>query len=55
MVVVTHAMSFARRAATTVHVFEQGRVLESGSPAQIFDNPREAATAAFLRERDGAV
>ena len=52
MVVVTHAMSFARRAATTVHVFEHGRVLESGPPAQIFEHPREPATAAFLRERD---
>jgi polar amino acid transport system ATP-binding protein len=55
MVVVTHAMSFARRAATTVHVFEQGRVLESGPPAQIFENPREPATAAFLRQRDEAI
>ena len=51
MVVVTHAMSFARRAATTVHVFEHGRVLESGPPAQVFENPREPATAAFLREQ----
>jgi polar amino acid transport system ATP-binding protein len=55
MIVVTHAMSFARRAATTVHVFEQGRVLESGPPGQIFESPREAATAAFLRESDGKV
>jgi ABC-type polar amino acid transport system ATPase subunit len=55
MVVVTHAMSFARRAATTVHVFEHGRVLESGPPAQIFENPREPATAEFLREREGAI
>jgi ABC-type polar amino acid transport system ATPase subunit len=55
MIVVTHAMSFARRAATTVHVFQDGRVLESGPPAQIFDAPREPATAAFLRERDGGV
>jgi polar amino acid transport system ATP-binding protein len=55
MVVVTHAMSFARRAATTVHVFEHGRVLESGPPAQVFENPKEPGTAAFLRERDGAV
>jgi polar amino acid transport system ATP-binding protein len=53
MIVVTHAMSFARRAATTVHVFEHGRVLESGPPGQVFDSPLEAATAAFLRESDG--
>jgi ABC-type polar amino acid transport system ATPase subunit len=50
MVVVTHAMSFARRAATTVHVFQNGVALESGPPEQIFEMPREAATAEFLRE-----
>ena len=30
MVVVTHAMQFARRVAHTVHVFGEGRVIESG-------------------------
>jgi ABC-type polar amino acid transport system ATPase subunit len=50
MIVVTHAMSFARRAAHQVHVFQDGRVLESGPPQQIFDNPREKATAEFLHE-----
>jgi polar amino acid transport system ATP-binding protein len=54
MVVVTHAMGFARRAATTVHVFAEGRVLESGRPEQVFECPRQPGTAAFLRERDGA-
>jgi polar amino acid transport system ATP-binding protein len=51
MIVVTHAMNFARRAAHQVHVFESGRVLESGPPAQIFENPREKGTAEFLREQ----
>ncbi len=50
MVVVTHAMQFARRAAKTVHVFCDGQVLESGPPQQIFDAPQQAATAALLRE-----
>ena len=36
MIVVTHAMNFARRAAKTVHVFSEGRVAESGPPEQIF-------------------
>ncbi len=53
MIVVTHAMSFARRAAHTVYVFEEGRVLESGPPQQIFENPREKATAEFVREQAG--
>lgn len=50
MVVVTHAMNFARRAATTVYVFQDGYILESGPPEQIFENPKEAGTAAFVRE-----
>jgi polar amino acid transport system ATP-binding protein len=48
MVVVTHAMHFARRVAHTVHVFGDGRVIESGPPGQIFDAPHEEATRALL-------
>jgi ABC-type polar amino acid transport system ATPase subunit len=48
MVVVTHAMHFARRVAQTVHVFGDGRVIESGPPGQIFDEPREEATRVLL-------
>ncbi len=50
MIVVTHAMNFARRAAHQVHVFHNGQVLESGPPQQIFDSPGEKATAEFLQE-----
>lgn len=52
MVVVTHAMHFARRAAHQVHVFQDGLVLESGPPAQIFENPQQPATGEFLRHQD---
>jgi ABC-type polar amino acid transport system ATPase subunit len=48
MVVVTHAMAFARRAANQVFVFHGGKVLESGPPEQIFDRPREPVTRQFL-------
>ena len=54
MIVVTHAMGFARHAAHTVHVFDGGKVAESGPPAQIFDDPREEATRAFLTESKAA-
>jgi polar amino acid transport system ATP-binding protein len=50
MVVVTHSMTFARRAAGRVHVFQHGRVLESGPPEQIFESPKEKDTAEFVRE-----
>jgi len=48
MLVVTHAMSFARRVAQRVHVFHEGRVIESGPSEQVLESPREAATAALL-------
>jgi len=50
MVVVTHALGFARRVAHTVHVLEDGRIAETGPPEQIFDSPRQEATRRFLSE-----
>ena len=50
MVVVTHAMHFARRVSHTVHVFGEGRIIESGPPAQIFDQPSHEATRMLLSE-----
>ncbi|MEQ1894880.1 MAG: amino acid ABC transporter ATP-binding protein [Planctomycetota bacterium] len=49
MVLVTHAMAFARRAAERVHVFHQGRVIESGPPEEVLVHPREAATRELLQ------
>jgi polar amino acid transport system ATP-binding protein len=54
MVVVTHAMRFARQVAHTVHVFCDGQVVESGPPARIFDDPREEATRHLLAEVQAA-
>ena len=48
MIVVTHAMQFARRVAHTVHVFDEGRVIESGPPVQIFDNAQHESTRKLL-------
>ena len=48
MVVVTHEMDFARRVADRVVVFDRGRVIEEGTPAVIFENPRVARTREFL-------
>jgi ABC-type polar amino acid transport system ATPase subunit len=50
MVVVTHAMTFARNVATTVHVMNAGRVAESGPPAQVFDEPRTEVAQQFVAE-----
>jgi ABC-type polar amino acid transport system ATPase subunit len=54
MVVVTHAMRFARQVAHTVHVFGDGRVVESGPPGQIFDDPRQEATRLLLSQAQAA-
>jgi ABC-type histidine transport system ATPase subunit len=50
MIVVTHAMNFARRVAKTVYVFHEGVVAESGPPAQIFEAPQTDVTREFLHE-----
>ncbi|MBV8556437.1 MAG: amino acid ABC transporter ATP-binding protein [Planctomycetaceae bacterium] len=54
MIVVTHAMRFARQVAHTVHVFGDGRVIESGPPAQVFEEPHEEATRLLLSEVQAA-
>jgi ABC-type polar amino acid transport system ATPase subunit len=50
MIVVTHAMSFARTVAHQVHVMDAGRIAESGTPEQIFASPREKVTRQFLAQ-----
>lgn len=49
MIVVTHAMSFARTVAHRVHILQAGRIIESGSPEQVFESPTNEATRAFLK------
>ena len=48
MVVVTHEMGFARAAADSLVVMDQGRIVEQGPPAEVFDAPREERTRQFL-------
>ncbi len=48
MIVVTHAMGFARNVSHSVHVMHAGRVAESGPPQQIFENPQQEVTRSFL-------
>lgn len=50
LIVVTHAMHFARQVAQTVHVMHEGRIAESGPPAQIFGQPQHPATRVLLAE-----
>jgi polar amino acid transport system ATP-binding protein len=48
MIIVTHEMNFAREIATTIIFMEDGKILEQGTPAQVFQNPKEERTRKFL-------
>ena len=50
MAVVTHEMGFARRVADQVVFMDEGRILEAGSPAEIFDAPKSDRLRRFLAE-----
>ncbi len=48
MLIVTHQMDFARRSASRVVFLDQGKVVEEGAPAQLFENPASDRLRAFL-------
>lgn len=50
MVVVTHEMGFARAVADTMYFFDEGQIVESGTPDQIFQNCTEDRTKLFLSQ-----
>lgn len=48
MVVVTHEMGFAREVADRVLFMADGKIVEEGSPEQIFTAPEQERTREFL-------
>ena len=48
MVVVTHEMGFAKEVADRVAFMADGHVMEEGTPEEVFDNPQNERTKAFL-------
>lgn len=48
MVVVTHEMGFAREVASRVVFMADGRILEEGAPADLFDHPQDPRLKDFL-------
>ncbi len=50
LLLVTHEMSFARRFVDRVLFFDRGRIVEQGHPAQLFTDPKEDRTRAFLKK-----
>ena len=50
MLVVTHEMGFARAVADRMYFFDEGLVVESGTPEYIFGEPKEDRTKLFLSQ-----
>ena len=50
MVVVTHEMGFAREVADRVIFMDEGKIVEEGTPEQIFNNPQQQRTKDFLNK-----
>ena len=48
MVVVTHEMGFAREVGDRVLFVDEGRIIEQGTPKDIFENPKQERTKLFL-------
>jgi len=48
MMVVTHEMGFAKAAADRVFFMDQGEIIESGTPHELFEAPKSERTATFL-------
>lgn len=48
MAVVTHEMGFAREVANRVIFMENGKIVEEGSPSEIFDHPKSERLRSFL-------
>ena len=50
MVIVTHEMGFAKEVADRVIFMADGKIVESGTPNELFDHPKEPRTQEFLAQ-----
>ncbi|MCI6887725.1 MAG: amino acid ABC transporter ATP-binding protein [Lachnospiraceae bacterium] len=48
MVIVTHEMNFARTIADKIVVLEDGKIIETGSPEEVFEHPKQERTRSFV-------
>ena len=49
MLIVTHEMEFAKNVSTRVIFLEKGKILEDGTPEQIFNNPKNERIKEFVQ------
>jgi len=50
MIVVTHEMGFAKEVADRMIMFDDGTIVEEGTPEQIFTDPQQDRTKLFLSQ-----
>ncbi|MEM7445478.1 MAG: amino acid ABC transporter ATP-binding protein [Pseudomonadota bacterium] len=50
MIIVSHEMGFVREVSSTVAFMVDGRMVEVGGPADVFENPKEARTREFVNK-----
>ena len=48
VIIVTHEMGFAKEISDRVLFMDEGNIIESGTPQEVFDNPQNERTKAFL-------
>ena len=50
MIVVTHEMGFARQVADRMVMFDEGKVVEIGTPEEVLEHPQHERTQQFLAQ-----
>ncbi len=50
MMIVTHEMGFAKEVGTRLLFMDDGKIIEEGKPSDVFENPKQARTQAFLKK-----
>jgi polar amino acid transport system ATP-binding protein len=50
MAVVTHEIGFARAVASQIAFFDNGLIIEEGTPADVFEHPQQERTRAFIQK-----
>ena len=55
MIIVTHEIQFANKAADRILFMDEGQIVEQGSPAELVSNPRNERTQKFLQSGDGRI
>jgi polar amino acid transport system ATP-binding protein len=48
MVVVTHEMGFAREVGSRIFFMDQGKIMEQGTPDEVFNHPKNPRLQEFL-------